>query len=155
VAALVLMWAVAVPLAAALGVLALRAAGGDSSGAAVLSASEAEALVSASPAATASASPSPSTGPTPTPTPAPTPAPTDALVVERRVPGAVLGLSCAATGPVLVWSVPDPGWRVDEVEPEDGELRVRLESEAAEIRVIIACTDATPEVVEAARSDDD
>jgi hypothetical protein len=56
---------------------------------------------------------------------------------------------------VLVWSVPDPGWRVDEVEPEDGELRVRLESEAAEIRVVIACTDGTPEVVEAARSDDD
>lgn len=150
-AALVLLWAVAVPLAAALGVLALRAAGGDTSGTAVLSASEAEALVSASPAATASASPSPSTGPTPTPTAAPT----DALVVERRVPGAVLGLSCAATGPVLVWSVPDPGWRVDEVEPEDGALRVRLESEVAEIRVVIACTDGTPEVVEAARPDDD
>jgi len=139
---LVLVWALAVPVAAALGVLALRSAGADSS-ATVLSAAEAAALATASPAA-----------PLPSPSPS-TPGPSaDGAVVERRVPGAVLGLQCAQATPLLVWSVPDPGWRVEQVEPDDGDLRVRLEAADDEVRVTVACVGGTPEVVEAERAED-
>ena len=138
------VWALAVPLAAALSVLALRSAGADSS-ATVLSAADAAALATASPAV-------PSASPRPTPTPAPSP--TGPGVMERRVPGGVLGLQCEQTVPVLVWSVPDPGWRVEQVEPEDGDLRVRLEAEGDEVRVTIVCAGGTPEVVEATRQED-
>jgi len=137
---LVVVWALAVPVAAALGVLALRSAGGDSA-ATVLSASQAAALAGASPSATV---------------PAATPSATSgaAEVVERRVPGAVLGLACEQATPVLVWSVPQAGWRVVQVEPEDGDLRVRLEAEDDEVRVRVACATGTPEVVEAERTED-
>jgi hypothetical protein len=136
---LVLVWVVAVPTASVLGVLALRAAEGGSS-AAVLSAGEAAALATASP--TVSVSPSP------------TPTPSGGAVTERRVPGGVLGLQCAQSTPVLVWSVPDPGWQVDRAEVEDGGLRLRLEADDEEVRVIVVCRDGAPEVVEAVRDED-
>lgn len=141
---LVVVWALAVPAAAVLGVLALRSAGADSA-ATVLSASEAASLATASP---------PVGTPTPAPTPTAAPTPDSAEVVERRVPGAVLGLTCDRSTPVLVWSVPDPGWRVEQAEPEDGDLRVRLEADDDEVRVRVACVAGTPEVVEAERTED-
>lgn len=139
---LVLVWALAVPVAAALAVLALRLAGADSS-AAVLSAGEAAALATASPAV-----------PVASPSPAPTPSADVPVVVERRVPGAVLGLKCEQAAPVLVWSVPDPGWRVEQVESQVGGLRVKLEADEAEVRVTITCVAGAPEVVAAERDDD-
>lgn len=139
---LVLVWALAVPVAAALGVLALRSAGADSS-TTVLSAAQAAALTTASPAA-----------PRPSPTASLSPPASSVDPMARRVPGAVLGLRCEMTTPVLVWSVPDPGWRIEQVEREDGGLRVRLEADDDEVRVTIVCANGTPQVVEAERSED-
>jgi hypothetical protein len=148
IAALVLVWALAVPVAAALGVFALRAAGGDSS-ATVLSAAEAASLATAAPSPTPGAAP-PVATPVP---PSATADPTAGAVVQRRVPGAVLGLRCELGVPVLVWSVPDPGWRVEEVDAEDDGLRVRLEADERRVRLTIECTDGEP-VVAAAAPDD-
>ena len=147
---LVLVWVLAVPAASLLGVLALRAAEGDTS-AAVLSAGEAAALASASPPGGPAGDPT--TRPGGSASPASTPA-TGVPTTERRVPGAVLGLRCEQTTPVLVWSVPDPGWRVDRAEIDDGDLRVRLEADDQEVRVTVVCRDGEPEVVEAVRDDD-
>lgn len=140
-ALLVVVWVLAVPAAAVLGVLALRSAGADSA-TTVLSAAEAASL-----AGTAVATPSPA-DPTPSTTGEP------AGVVERRVPGAVLGLRCVGDVPELVWAVPDPGWRVERAEPGDGDLRVRLEADDDDVRVTIACVDGAPEVVGAERAEE-
>lgn len=141
---LVVVWAIAVPVAAALGVLALRTAGDDATPA-VLSAADAAALSTASPAA----------APKPPPTPSPTSVPTDGpVVVQRRVPGAVLGLRCEQAVPELVWSVPDSGWRVEDLESKDGELQVGLEADDVEVRVTVTCSGGRPDVVEATRIED-
>ena len=148
---LVLLWVLAVPTASVLGVLALREAEGGSS-AAVLSAGEAASLATASPPAGSAGEGAAQPGGTAAPTTSPTPE--VGVVTERRVPGAVLGLRCEQATPVLVWSVPDPGWRVDRAEVEDGGLRVRLESDEDEVRVTVVCRDGEPEVVGATREDD-
>ncbi len=145
------LWLLAVPAAAVLGVLGLRAAGAGSDAAAVISAADAVALA-------ATASPAPSAGPTPTPTAASSPVPTAppatppaASVVERRVPGAVLGLRCDGAVPGLVWAVPEPGWVVEGTEVEDGLLDVPLEGQEGEVRVLVQCADGEPTVVGAER----
>jgi hypothetical protein len=143
---LVGVWAVTVPVAASLGVLALRAANVESSSS-VISPAQAAALTS-----TASTPPE-TTAATPTPSPTSTPQPSE--VVQRRVPGAVLGLRCSMSVPVLVWSVPDPGWRVDEVDRLAGMLRVRLEADEEEVLVTVACRGASPEIQDADRQEDD
>jgi hypothetical protein len=141
---LVVVWALAVPLAAVLGVLALRSAGPDSS-ATVLTPAQAMALANPGDGA-------PSAEPSPTPS---TSLPSGlAENVERRVPGAVLGLRCEQEVPELAWSVPDAGWRVEQVEREDDQLTVRLEAGDDEVRVTVACADGVPTVVEAARAED-
>ena len=82
--------------------LGLRAAGSDG-GTAVITQAQAFAL--------AAAAPTPAATPTPTPAPTPTPSSPVGAGVERRVPGAVLGLRCSADGTAeLVWAVPEPGW---------------------------------------------
>lgn len=144
-AVLVLVWLVAVPAAAGLGVLALRAAGGDSSQA-VISSAQAAALATETPA-----QPSPA----PSPIASPRDSPTDTSgTVERRVPGAVLGLRCEQGVPVLEWSVPDVGWRIEDVEYDDGAMRLRIESGDDEVRVDVVCTDGTPRVAQATRGED-
>jgi hypothetical protein len=144
----VLLWLVAVPAAAALGVLGLRSAGADGGASAVISPGQALALAAAaSPSATPSA--------TPTQTPSPSASPAASPVVERRVPGAVLGLRCSSAGqPALVWAVPDAGWFVEGAELEDGRLVVRLESGRDEVRVSVTCEAGLPVVVGAQRRDD-
>ena len=148
-----LLWALAVPTASMLGVLALRAAGGDSS-AAILSASDAASLATASPGTSGSAPGSASPRPAPGPAATSDPATPVGDVEQRRVPGAVLGLRCEQSTPVLVWSVPDPGWRVEQVERDDGDLRVRLEADDDDVRVTVACRDEVPEVVRATRDEE-
>lgn len=143
------VWVVTVPVAAGLGVLALRAADVESAST-VISAAEAEALTSPT-----SVAPDSTAGPSQTPSPTSSPTPQPSRVVERRVPGAVLGLRCSMSAPVLVWSVPDPGWRVEEVESEEGTLRVRLEADEQEVAVTVACAGRTPEIQGATRADDD
>lgn len=146
-----MLWVVAIPAAAALAVWGLREAGGDDAAGPVLSAGEALAI--------AEADPTPGAGPSPSPTsPAPTTAesPGDpATPTALRVPGAVLGLRCTTGNPVLVWSVPDPGWRMDETEREGTSLRVRTESASQEVRVTVACRSGTPVVTEVERSGDE
>lgn len=151
---LVLLWVLAVPTASVLGVLALRAAEGGTS-TAVLSAGEAASLATASPPASESSGDgtAPPDG-TAAPTTTPAPTPDVGVVTERRVPGAVLGLRCDRTTPVLVWSVPDPGWQVDRAEIEDGALRVRVESDDEEVQVTVVCQEDEPVVVGATRDDD-
>lgn len=144
------LWLLAVPVAAVLGVLGLRAAGAGSEAAAVISAADALALAEA--AATSSARPTPA--PTAQPS-TPRPSPPAASVVERRVPGAVLGLRCEGAAPVLVWAVPEPGWVVENAELEDGLLVVRLASREGEVRVLVQCADEVPTVVGAERRDAD
>lgn len=142
----VALWALAVPVAAALGVLGLRAAGSDG-GTAVITQAQAFAL--------AAAAPTPAATPTPTPAPTPTPSSPVGAVVERRVPGAVLGLRCSADGTAeLVWAVPEPGWFAEEARVENGLLMVRLETGREEVRVSVACQAGVPLVVAAERKDD-
>jgi hypothetical protein len=133
---LLALWAVAVPVAAVLGVVALRAAGTGAAGTSIVSAAEAADLASGS-------QPGATSAPEPT-----------AVVVERRVPGAVLGLSCGQQVPTLQWAVPDPGWVVEGSEADGSVLEVRLESDEAEARVSVVCRAGAPVVVGADRRDD-
>jgi hypothetical protein len=169
--ALALVWLVAVPVAAGLGVLGLRAAGGDQGGM-VISAAGADALATQAAAtpndlagpttrtsrATPTATPRPTVVPSPSASPtAPPPVaspPATPTVVERRVPGAVLGLRCEQAVPLLAWAVPDAGWRVEETETENGRLVVVLEGGGGESRVTVVCRDGVPTVVQAERRDD-
>ncbi len=196
-----LLWALAVPFAAGLAVVALQSAGGPAAEDVVISAPQALALAgspaaqpptatptptpekttrpkesttgSRTPAGTPNPSPpdgeapvtdqqraprdsagtqAPTPRPTPARTPRPSPPPADD-VVQRRVTGAVLGLRCAAGRVDLVWSVPDDGWRVDEVEREERGLKVRLEADEREVTVTIACRQGVPTVVAAERDE--
>lgn len=142
-------WVAAILVAGSLGVLGLRIAGGSSTSRdAVLSSQQALALATApapggatttSPPATVAATSPPDQG---------------GGLTRRTVPGAVLGLTCDGSVPLLVWSVPEDGWRVEGSEAEDETLRVRLRSEDAEVRVEIVCQLGSPQVVAAERDDD-
>ena len=151
---LALLWGVAVPAAGALAVLGLRAAGGDDTASVVLSAEEAVALA-ADTTPSPSASPAPST-PTPSASPPASPSTSETpSVTSLGVPGAVLGVRCQTRVPVLVWSVPDPGWRVEESRTDGTRLRVRLESEPREVEVTVVCSGETPVLAEVERGDEE
>ncbi|GAB3410753.1 hypothetical protein [Flindersiella endophytica] len=148
----VLAWLAAVVAATLVGVLAVGAIGSGilPEGQEPLSQAEVSRQLAAPERKTLPTNqPTPTETPTGSPTSGPsTPAPgaTEAL----RSNGGVIYARCnpaAENGVEVTSAVPDQGYHLEQVEPEDGGSRVRFESGDTRLEVQVNCVDGRPRVV--------